>query len=110
EHEPVTRAVWETRGEILTYRGEPIEAFYHSTCAGRTAAIEEVWPGEEPRPYLVSVIDRDPRTGEAYDSTSSRFRWSQRWTRDQIQEILGRTLADSLPIGTRAVGEIQDFE
>src|SRR5690606_26975893 len=55
EHEPVSEAVLATAGEILTYRGEPIEAFYHSTCAGQTAAIEEVWPQEAPRPYLISV-------------------------------------------------------
>ncbi len=28
----VSSAVMQTRGEILTYNGEPIEAFYHSTC------------------------------------------------------------------------------
>src|SRR5690606_14381439 len=55
EHPPVSEAVLATAGEILTYRGEPIEAFYHSTCAGQTAAIEEVWPQEAPRPYLISV-------------------------------------------------------
>ncbi|HUE95148.1 MAG TPA: SpoIID/LytB domain-containing protein [Longimicrobiaceae bacterium] len=110
EHEPITRAVLETAGEILTFRGEPIEAFYHSTCAGQTAAIEEVWPTENPRPYLVSVVDRHPETGEAFDSTSSRFRWTQRWTINELSSILERTLADSLPVGTRSVGEIQDFE
>ncbi|MEX2582636.1 MAG: SpoIID/LytB domain-containing protein [Gemmatimonadota bacterium] len=110
EHEPVSRAVRETAGEILTYEGEPVEAFYHSTCSGQTAAIHEVWPGEAPRPYLISITDVDPATGEAFDVTSNRFRWTQRWTADELQEILGRTLADSLPAGVSDVGEVRDFQ
>jgi stage II sporulation protein D len=110
EHEPVSVAVRETAGEILTYAGEPVEAFYHSTCAGQTAAIEEVWFGERPRPYLVSVVDVNPATGEPFDITSNRFRWTERWTHEQLREIFNRTLADSLPAGVRDVGEIRNFE
>jgi stage II sporulation protein D len=109
EHDPVSRAVRETAGEILTYGGTPIEAFYHSTCAGHTAAIEEVWPVEAPRPYLVSVVDVDPRTGEAYDRSSNRFTWTERWTADQLTSIFDRTLADSLPAGVRTIGELRDI-
>lgn len=109
EHDPVSRAVRETSGEIITHRGSPIEAFYHSTCAGRTAAIEEVWPTERPRPYLVSVVDVDPRTGEAFDRSSNRFEWTERWTADELTGILNRTLADSLPPGVRDIGEIRDI-
>ncbi len=110
EHDPVSRAVRETAGEILAYGGEPIEAYYHSTCAGRTAAIEEVWPQERPRPYLVSVEDVDPATGQAFDRSSSRFRWTQRWTIPELTRILNETLADSLPAGTSSIGEIRGFE
>jgi stage II sporulation protein D len=109
EHDPTSIAVRETAGEILTYGGQPIEAFYHSTCAGQTAAIEEVW-AEAPRPYLVSVVDVNPATGEAFDVTSSRFRWTERWTADQLRQIFNRTLADSLPAGVTDVGELRGFE
>jgi stage II sporulation protein D len=109
EHDPVSRAVRETAGEVMLYRGEPIEAFYHSTCAGQTAAIEEVW-NEAPRPYLRSVVDRDPRTGEAFDRSSNRFTWTQRWTAQEITGILNRTLADSLPAGVSTIGEIQNMQ
>lgn len=107
ERELVTRAVRETAGEILTYGGEPITAYYHSTCAGRTAAIDEVW-NVAPVPYLVSVEDVDPRTGEAYDRASSRFHWTERWTAPQLVSILNRTLADSLR--GRRIHEIDDME
>lgn len=108
EHDPVSRAVRETAGEILTYQGQPIEAYYHSTCAGQTAAIDEVW-NERPVPYLVSVVDVDPATREAYDRSSSRFRWTQRWTAEQINAALGRTLRDSLPAGVSSVGQLRDM-
>lgn len=81
-----TRAVEATRGVILTYDGEPIEAFYHSTCGGRTAALEEVWTGE-PRPYLRSVSDRRPGGGW-YCEDSSRFRWTESWDEAALLETL----------------------
>jgi stage II sporulation protein D len=109
EHGVTDRSVRETAGEVLLFRGTPVEAYYHSTCAGRTAAIDEVW-NDGPRPYLVSVIDVDPRTGQAYDHFSNRFRWSQRWTAEQLNRILARTLADSLAAGVRSVGEVRDMQ
>jgi stage II sporulation protein D len=105
EHEPVSRAVRDTRGEILTYRGAPITTYYHSTCAGRTAAIHEVWDSP-PVPYLVSVVDTDA-TGRAYDHFSSRFRWTERWTHGELVPILNRTLADSLR--GRTITQIRDM-
>ena len=107
EHDPVTQAVRSTAGEILSFDGRPIEAYYHSTCAGQTAAIDEVW-NERPVPYLVSVRDVDPASGEAFDRSSSRFRWTQRWTAEQINTILGRTLRDSVR-GGGAVGQLRDM-
>jgi stage II sporulation protein D len=106
EHDVTTRAVRETHGIVSLYAGQPIEAYYHSTCAGRTAAIDEVWPSG-PRPYLVSVIDVDP-SGRSYDHFSNRYRWTQRWTASEINGILRTTLADSLPAGVSSVGELRD--
>ena len=105
ENEIVTRAVRGTQGEVMTYGGKPIEAYYHSTCAGQTAAIHEVW-NERPVPYLVSVRDVDP-SGQAYDRASSRFRWTERWTHEQLVGILNRTLADS--VGGRTIREIREM-
>jgi stage II sporulation protein D len=110
EHEPISAAVRATAGEVLTYAGEPIEALYHSTCSGVTAAIEEVWP-EAPRAYLRSVRDINPATGEAFDITSSRYRWQTTWTASELQAILEGTLADSLATaGATTLGAFQSFE
>jgi stage II sporulation protein D len=85
-----TRAVRETRGEILVHEGVAVEAYYHSTCGGRTAALEEVWPGE-PRPYLRSVSDARP-DGGWYCESSNRFRWSEYWDRAALTATLTRGL------------------
>lgn len=49
----VRRAVAATRGQVLTWRGEPILAAFHSAAGGRTAAAEEVWGRS--LPYLRSI-------------------------------------------------------
>jgi len=49
------RAVEETRGLGATYGGEPIEAFYTSTCGGHTEDGENVFEGEN-APYLRGVV------------------------------------------------------
>ena len=49
----VAYAVTETKGEILTFEGKPIVAFYHSTAGERTENPEEVFG--KSYPYLRSV-------------------------------------------------------
>ncbi|HBR29831.1 MAG TPA: hypothetical protein DD789_10400 [Firmicutes bacterium] len=51
-------AVTATAGEVLTWRGTPINAVYHSSSGGRTRNNEDVWCGL-PLPYLRSVEDFD---------------------------------------------------
>jgi stage II sporulation protein D len=51
EHPLTDRAVFETRGRILTYKGAPINALYTSTCGGRTEDGENIFGGA-PVAYL----------------------------------------------------------
>lgn len=53
ESDTTRRAAHATRGEILTHRGRPILAAFHSTSGGRTASASEVWG--ESIPYLDSI-------------------------------------------------------
>lgn len=85
-----SRAIAATTGEILVHEGRPIMAYYHSTCGGRTAAIDEVW-NAAPQPYLKSVSDAEPGGGY-YCDNSNRFRWTESWSEEQLLETLGRTL------------------
>lgn len=49
----VLLAVESTKGEILTYRGEIIEPYYHSHCSGKTESSFYIWGID--LPYLQSV-------------------------------------------------------
>ncbi|MBI4410201.1 MAG: SpoIID/LytB domain-containing protein [Gemmatimonadetes bacterium] len=92
ENELAARAVRETRGVVLLHEGRPILAYYHSTCGGRTAAIEQAWPWRASLPYLRSVSDRVGASGRAYCDGSNRYRWEVTWTGDRLLQVLARTL------------------
>lgn len=53
EDSRAARAVQETAGEVLTYSGAVIQAFYHSNCGGHTEAALNVWGAD--LPYLQGV-------------------------------------------------------
>ena len=94
-----------TRGQVLTYEGRPIEAFFHSTCGGRTAAGEEVFVNGG-LPYLRSVSDASP-DGTSWCARSPRYRWAERWTAAALEETLRHTLP---PLGTdrSRISELED--
>lgn len=50
------RAIAATRGQVLTYQNELVDALYSSTSGGVTAAFSNVWNGPD-RPYLRPRID-----------------------------------------------------
>ena len=75
-------AVAATAGEVLTWRGAPISAVYHSSSGGRTRNNEEVWAGSPP-PYLRAVED--------FDHLGKRYHWSQTYI--FTWEELARALA-----------------
>jgi stage II sporulation protein D len=61
EHPLSTRAVDETRGEVVTYDGKLINALYTSTCGGATEDAEKMFEGNSV-PYLKStecVLEKD---------------------------------------------------
>lgn len=50
------RAIVATRGQVLTYNNELVDALYSSTTGGVTASFSDVWNGPD-RPYLKPVVD-----------------------------------------------------
>jgi len=49
----VRMAVDDTSGEIITFKGQPIDPVFHSSCGGHTENSEDVWKFEVP--YLRGV-------------------------------------------------------
>ncbi|BCS53781.1 SpoIID/LytB domain-containing protein [Geobacter sp. SVR] len=73
------RAVEETAGEVLTYNKSIIQAFYHSSCGGKTEAAENVWGASVP--YLKGVECE-------YCLTNPSTSWEQKLTLKDIDEKL----------------------
>ena len=99
-------AVSGTRGMILTYGGQPIDAFFYSTCGGTTADGTEVFRAAD-RPYLRSIPDVGA-DGTAYCSLSPRFRWREEWTGASLQTTLRRTLPPVAGVAASDVGDVRD--
>lgn len=99
ENELTTRAIQRTSGMILTYQGAPIDAFFFSTCGGRTAEGTEVFAAAD-RPYLRSIRDLDD-AGQPWCRISPRYQWREEWSGDQLRS----TLRSSLPPATGTTAE-----
>jgi stage II sporulation protein D len=61
-------AVAATRGQVVTYKGEPVVTFFFSTSGGRTENVENTNVGAGPKPWLKSVAD-------PFDDISPKHRW-----------------------------------
>ncbi|MGI8618865.1 MAG: SpoIID/LytB domain-containing protein [Gemmatimonadaceae bacterium] len=70
-------AIADTRGIALHYRGSPVDAPYHASCGGRTAAAGELYGGPADRPYLRSVSDKMPGNDAHYCDIYPRAEWSR---------------------------------
>ena len=58
----------ETRGQVVTYQGQPVVTYFFSTSGGKTENVENTTLASQPQPWLVSVDD-------PYDDLSPRHRW-----------------------------------
>jgi stage II sporulation protein D len=54
EHPLSDRAVAETAGQVLLYKGELVDALYSSTCGGHTEDVHVIFPLKQ-EPYLKAV-------------------------------------------------------
>ena len=77
-----TRAVEETRGQVVTYRGKLAETFYYSTSSGKTLNVKDVW-GSTTYPYLISVDD-------SYQSViyPNGYTWEVTFTPEQLTTLM----------------------
>lgn len=101
-------AVRATRAQIVTWKGQPIDAFFYSTCGGRTESGAAVFQlaGD---PYLKSVSDLDPN-GQAYCRFSPRFRWREEYSGDSLEAMLRRTLPGLTSVSASSVSRIEDVK
>jgi stage II sporulation protein D len=108
EYPLATSAVAGTAGQVVTWQGAPIDAFFFSTCAGRTATGTEVFAAAE-RPYLASIRDVDP-DGQPYCRISPRFRWQEEWTAEQLRGVLRQSLPSVTGTPAEQVGSVDGVQ
>ena len=76
----INTAVDDTRGQVLTYDGQPIEALFHSTSCGQTEDPYEVFGRHIP--YLKPV--------KVDCGLSPYSAWTRRFSAAQLQAMLGK--------------------
>src|SRR3954471_17372046 len=82
------QAVASTRGQVVTYQGQPVTTYFFSTSGGKTEDVENTTLGNEPKPWLKSVDD-------AYDSVSPRHRWTIKLKMKSASRKLGSLVKGS---------------
>lgn len=92
----VREAVDSTSGEVITYDGEVIDAFFSASSGGYTEASENVWSSA--LPYLKAVAD-------PYEVENKNTTWEVTLTADEIEDKL---LAKGVDIGNVTNVEIID--
>jgi SpoIID/LytB domain protein len=106
------KAISQTKGLVLTYNNELVDALYSATTGGVTAPFGDVWNGSE-RPYLRAIVDSpNPVWNLAQKSLADEnnfrqfinlkqgfnetgrnvFRWRRTRTLEQITQHLHRYL------------------
>lgn len=106
EDSRAARGVQETAGEVLSYDGNVIQAFYHSNCGGHTEASENVWGF--PLPYLRGVDC-------AYCQSAPSLKWEQTLPLRRIESQLKSSgyqvagLRDIRPGKRNASGRLGDL-
>lgn len=96
----ISKAVEETKGEVITYNGEVISAVFHSTSSGKTENSKDVWGGE--RPYLVSVESE----GDIY---SPKYKSEKELSLDEFKKI-ARDNVDGVDFSKGIIGNIARSE
>lgn len=113
----VRKAIDQTWGQVLSYKGELCDARYSKCCGGLTERYSACWEDID-FPYLQSVADNDggkdfcdceddailEQVLNDYDlKTRDFYRWKVRYRSDELSDLLKRRTG-------RDLGEIQSME
>jgi stage II sporulation protein D len=101
ESDSTREAVTATTGQVVTYRGQIIEAVYHAASGGHTENVEDIWSA--PRPYLRGVPD--------FDQEAPVYSWQKTFTQAELSRLLpGVGQVTSLtPVRTTPQGRVVEM-
>ena len=75
------KIIRQSRGVIITYQGEAIQAYCHACSGGYTESPENVWNSGQRYPYLCGVWD-------PYTKSSPHYDWELKVPLTEIQKLL----------------------
>jgi stage II sporulation protein D len=104
-----TSAVNDTRGLVLTHRGDFCDAYYSATCGGHTSDIRLIWPDRPSAPYLYGGLDRADADGQSFCLPARNFRWRYSFSGRALGDTVRRTLPMVLGVDASEVGELIDL-
>jgi stage II sporulation protein D len=99
-------AVRETRGRVLTYKGELARTYYSATCGGHTSDIRFMWPQREAASYLKGSYDGEG--GKSNCAWTGKFRWQFSFSGKELGEILRETVPAEFGVDADRVGHVID--
>ncbi len=77
----IGKAVDLTKSLVITYKGDLIDAVFHSSSGGRTEDSGSVWKRQ--KPYLINVVD--------YDQASPSYKWNEKFPLESLKLIFPET-------------------
>ena len=96
-----------TAGQVLTFRGDIIEAVYSSSNGGRTASNASVW-GTNPIPYLKSR--KDPYDAQKSPHASWTWEMDEEKVEKALSRVYGRSVKDIRVTKTAKDGRVLSVE
>lgn len=96
-----------TRGVILTTRGEVLRAYYSSTCGGRPGSAADTWPTTKGFEYNLAEPIQG-RAREHYCQGSTLYRWRVTRTDDELSKRV-RAWAQTSGSGARSIGRVRSI-
>jgi stage II sporulation protein D len=84
EHPNGTRAVDETRGQVISCKGKPISAFFHSSSGGYTENSQDVWR---------ETLDFIKAKADPYDINDKHYNWEVTYNQQQLVNQLAEKKA-----------------
>lgn len=68
-----------TKGEIITYRGNAVDAVFHSSSGGYTENSEDIW---------VNSLDYLKTVKDSYDYNEDHYNWQVSYTQDELVRLI----------------------
>jgi len=87
----VNEAILATSNIVIKYNGNLIEAYYHSTCGGKTESVE-VW-GQDGKPFLAAVSDSTERG--VFCELSRYMRWEEKFSKTEVVKLFSKNAVNA---------------